>query len=274
MSLIEHLGELRSRLLKSAIAVIACVALTWTYSDRIYSFLVVPAEAALPQGTHLAYTGIADPFILYMKVSLMSAAFLASPILFLQFWLFVSPGLYRKEKRWVIPFVLAASFFFALGGWFAYRAILPLACEFFIGLGNEAGFQPVITVKELLSFELQLILGTAVIFEMPILVFFLTRIGILTPAFLWHYFPHAMVLLWFVAAWVTPPDVFSMVLVGLPMMGLYVLSIGVSWIFQPAKTRARKAAAKPAPADPKIAPPALEAEGPRGGEGAPPGAGA
>jgi len=240
MSILEHLEELRTRILKAGVAIVVCVGVTWAFSDRIYSFLVIPAQKALPEGVKLAYTGIADPFILYMKVALLSAAFLASPFVFTQFWLFVSPGLYRNEKKWVIPFVLATTFFFVLGGGFAYKSILPFACEYFIGVGNSAGFQPVITVKELLSFELQLIMGTAIVFEMPILVFFLTRIGILTPAFLWHYFPHAMVVLWLGAAWLTPPDVFSMILVGVPMTGLYLFSIGVSWVFQPESTRPPK----------------------------------
>jgi sec-independent protein translocase protein TatC len=233
MSILEHLEELRSRLLKSALSVVVAVVLCWNWSREIYNFLVIPATEALPEGTRLAYTGIADPFILYLKVSLMAAAFLATPFVLYQFWLFVSPGLYRKEKRWAFPFVAGATFFFALGGSFSYEVIVPFACRFFVGVGTESGFMPVITVKELLSFELQLILGTALIFELPVVVFFLTRIGILTPSFLWHYFPHSMVALWLAAAWLTPPDVFSMILVGLPMMFLYLFSIGVSWVFQP-----------------------------------------
>jgi sec-independent protein translocase protein TatC len=233
MSILEHLEELRTRILKSALGVVAAVAITWNFSRQIYDFIVIPAKEALPEGTQLAYTGIADPFILYLKVSLLGALFLAAPWLLTQFWLFISPGLYKKEKRWAIPFVGAATFFMVLGAGFAYRVILPFACRFFIGVGNESGFMPVITVKEILSFELQLILGTALIFQLPIVVFFLTRIGILTPTFMWHYFPHSMVALWLMAAWLTPPDVFSMILVGLPMVLLYLFSIGVSWAFQP-----------------------------------------
>ncbi len=253
MSILEHLEELRSRLLKIALSLVVAVVVTWNFSRQIYDFIVIPAKEALPEGVRLAYTGIADPFVLYLKVSLMAALFLAAPAVFAQFWLFVSPGLYKRERRWAIPFVVAATFFFTLGGAFSYKVIVPFACRFFISVGNESGFTPVITVKELLHFELQLILGTAVVFEMPIVVFFLTRIGILTPSFLWHYFPHAMVALWLAAAWLTPPDVFSMILVGLPMMLLYLFSIGVCWLFLP-----RRPAREPA----------FERSGPRRGPAA------
>lgn len=238
MSILEHLEELRSRLLKAALSVVAGFLIAYGFSKQIYDFLVIPAKEALPEGTRLAYTGIADPFVLYLKVALLAGLFISAPLVLTQFWLFVSPGLYRKEKRWAIPFVAFASFFFVLGGGFAYKAILPFACRYFIGVGEEAGFMAVITVKELLAFELQLILGCAVVFEMPVLIFFLTRIGIVTPAFLWHFFPHTMVGLWLLSAWLTPPDVLSMILVGLPMTLLYLFSIGVSWVFLPKRMRA------------------------------------
>lgn len=259
MSILEHLEELRSRLVKAAVSVLAGFIVAYAFSKQIYEFVVIPARDALPEGTRLAYTGIADPFILYLKVSLLAGLFISAPLVLFQFWLFVSPGLYRKEKKWAIPFVAGATFFFTLGGAFAYKAILPFACRYFIGVGEEAGFMPVITVRELLGFELQLILGTALFFELPIVILFLTRIGIVTPAFLWHYFPHTMVGLWFLAAWVTPPDVLSMMLVGFPMTLLYLLSIGISWLFLPGRTRA----------------PSEETPGPAGGGdagGAPPSA--
>ena len=237
MSILEHLDELRSRLLKAALSVLAGMILAYAFSGQIYDFIVRPAKEALPEGTRLAYTGLADPFVLYLKVSLLAGLFISAPLVLLQFWLFISPGLYRKEKRWAFPFVAGATFFFLLGGGFAYRYILPFACRYFIGVGEEGGFMAVITVKELLSFELQLILGTALLFEMPVVILVLTRIGIVTPAFLWHWFPHSMFVLWLIAAWITPPDVLSMILVGLPMTALYIFGIGVSWLFMPRKKR-------------------------------------
>jgi len=233
MSILDHLEELRARLIRTAIAITLGFFVGWYFSEPIYEFVAAPALTELPPGTKLAYTGISDPFLLYTKIALLAGLFIASPYVLWQLWMFVSPGLYRKEKKWVFPFVFFTTLFFFLGGAFAYYAVVPYACSYFISLGNEAGFQPVLTVRELLSFELQLILGTGGIFEMPVLIFFLTRIGVVTPAFLWHYFGHAMFVIWLIAAWVTPPDVFSMMLVGFPMTALYLISIGVSWVFRP-----------------------------------------
>jgi sec-independent protein translocase protein TatC len=241
MSILGHLEELRSRVLRCVLALVAGFALAWSFAPRIYGFIVEPAIAQLPPGVKLAYTGVADPFLLYMKVALVGGLFLALPYVLAELWMFVAPGLYRKEKRWVVPFAAGASFFFFLGAAFAYVAIVPFAVRYFISVGQEAGFQPVITVRELLSFELQMILATGGVFEMPVLVFFLTRVGILTPPFMWHYFGHALFVIWLVAAWVTPPDIFSMMLVGLPMTLLYVLSIGVCRLFLPRRAEATAA---------------------------------
>jgi len=233
MSILEHLEELRSRLVRSSIVVLLAFFVGWYFSPQIYTFLAAPALTELPSGTKLAYTGISDPFLLYMKVALLAGLFLASPYLLWQLWMFVAPGLYRKERRWVIPFVAAATIFFVIGGAFAYYVVVPFTCSYFIALGEEAGFQPVLTVRELLSFELQLIVASGGVFEMPVLVFFLTRIGVVTHTFLWHHIGHAVFVIFLIAAWITPsPDAFSMIVVGAPMTLLYLLSIGVSWIFR------------------------------------------
>jgi len=237
MSFLQHLEELRYRLMRSVIALVVGFFAAWPVSETIYDVLVRPVKGALPEGTKLAYTGISDPFLLYTKISLFAAIFVALPYALLEFWLFISPGLYPREKRWAIPFVVVASFFFFLGAVFAYLVIVPYACQYFIGLGVEAGFQPVITIREVFSFVMQLILATGAIFELPVLVFFLTRIGIVTPAFLWHYFGYAFFAIWFLAAFLTPPDVLSMALVGFPMTLLYLFSILVSWVFLPKELR-------------------------------------
>ena len=237
MSFLQHLEELRSRMLRCLLVLAAAFFAAWPVSGYIYDFLVLPVKASLPAGTRLAYTGLSDPFLLYTKISIFAAVLIGVPYVLLEFWLFVSPGLYSREKRWVIPFVLVASAFFFLGAIFAYEVIVPYACEYFVGLGNEAGFQPVITIKEVFSFVMQMILATGAVFELPVVIFFLTRIGIVTPAFLWHYFGYAFFAIWVVAAIVTPPDVFSMMLVGIPMTLLYLLGMLVSWIFLPRSAR-------------------------------------
>jgi len=233
MSILEHLEELRSRLIRCAIAVTLGFFAGWYFSQPIYDFLVAPVVTELPKGVKLAYTSLSDPFLLYMKVALIAGLFVSLPYVLWQLWMFISPGLYRKEKKWVIPFVTGATAFFVAGAAFAYYVIVPFTCSYFIALGEQAGFQAVITVRELLSFELQLIVATGVVFEMPVLVFFLTRIGLVTPAFMWHYVGHAIFVIFLIAAWITPsPDAFSMIVVGAPMTGLYFLSIGVSWVFR------------------------------------------
>ncbi len=233
MSFLQHLEELRSRLLRCLIALVAGFFLAWPVSGRIHDFLMVPVRGVLPPGARLAYTGISDPFLLYTRISIFAAILVAVPYLLLEFWLFVSPGLYAREKKWVVPFVAIASMFFFAGAAFAYLVIVPYAAGYFIGLGEEAGFQPVITIKEVFGFVMQMLLVTGGVFELPVVVFFLTRIGLLTPPFLWHYFKYAFFVIWFIAAVVTPPDVFSMALVGIPMTLLYLLGILVSWVFLP-----------------------------------------
>ncbi len=233
MSFLQHLEELRARLLRCVLVLAAAFFGAWPVSGYIYEFLVRPVKDSLPAGARLAYTGISDPFLLYTKISIFTAIFVGVPYILAEFWLFVAPGLYPRERRWVVPFVVSASAFFFLGAYFAYLVIVPYACQYFIGLGNDAGFMPIITIKEVFSFVMQMVLATGAVFELPVVIFFLTRIGIVTPAFLWHYFGYAFFAIWFIAAVVTPPDVFSMMLVGIPMTLLYLLGIFVSWASRP-----------------------------------------
>jgi len=230
MSFLQHLEELRARLLRILLALVAAFFLAWPVSGYIYDFLVVPVRQALPAGVKLAYTGISDPFMLYTKISIFAAIFVGLPYTLVEFWLFISPGLYPRERRLAVPFVLLCTLLFMTGSVFAYYVVVPYACIYFIGLGNDAGFQPVITIKEVFSFIMQMILATGGVFELPVVIIFLTRLGLVTPAFLWQYFRYAFFVIWFVAAVVTPPDVFSMMLVGIPMTLLYLIGIGFSWL--------------------------------------------
>lgn len=233
MSFLQHLEELRARLLRSVVALVAGFFIAWPLSDRIYDFIVVPVRESLPEGEQLAYTGLADPFLLYTKLSVFAAIFLALPYVLFEFWMFIAPGLYPRERRYAIPFVVIASLFFFAGAAFAHTVIVPYACAYFVSVGQAGGFDAVITIKEVFSFVIRLILATGAVFELPVIVLFLTRIGIVTPAFLWHYFGYAFFAVWFLAAFMTPPDVVSMVMVATPMTLLYLFSIFVSWVFLP-----------------------------------------
>jgi sec-independent protein translocase protein TatC len=251
MSFLDHLEELRRRLLHSILALVVAFSICWAYAKPIYNFLARPILAALPPGKSLVYTGLPDPFVLYMKVALLAGIFLACPYVLWQLWLFVSPGLYAHERRLAVPFILFATLLFVAGGAFGYYVAFPMACRFFISVGSP--FEPFITIKEYFRLQMQVLLWMGVVFEMPVLIYFLSRIGIVTPRFLWEKFSYAVFIIFVIAAIITPPDVVSQVLLALPMVGLYLIGIAVAWLF----------GARPRPpADPPAGPPPPAEAGP------------
>jgi len=238
MTFLEHLEDLRKRLFYSFIVVIAVVIPAWFFSKDIYNILAIPVTKYLPEGEKLAFTTLTAPFMLYIKTSFLAAIFITSPYIFYQFWLFVAPGLYRKEKKYVIPFVLFTTIFFSLGATFAYFVVFPFACRFFLGLGSE--FQAVITVDKYFSLALRVILGIALVFEMPTLVFFLSRMGLVTSKWMLKNFKYAVLAIFIIAAIITPtPDMVTQSIIAFPMLGLYGLSILIAFFSQ--KKRDKKA---------------------------------
>jgi sec-independent protein translocase protein TatC len=242
MSLLEHLEELRKRLLFSVVALFVGFAACVAVAKPIYRFLARPIEPYLPEG--LSFLRVTDPFLVYMKVALIASVFLVSPLLLYQFWRFVAPGLYRREKRMALPFILFGSSFFLAGGAFGYFIAFPLAVRFLLDLGGD--FQPVITVDSYLNFLIVVLLGLGVMFELPIVIFMLSTLGVVTPRFLMRHFRWAVLLIFVLAAVVTPtPDVFNLCVVALPTIGLYLLGVGAAAVAQVFKRRrqAREAAA-------------------------------
>jgi sec-independent protein translocase protein TatC len=236
MSLIQHLEELRKRILWSlaftAIAFFPCFAKV----DLILGFLQKPIMAILPAGKKLAYMGITDPIILYFKVAGLAALFVASPFLLYQVWRFISPGLYRRERRYVLPFIFFGTFFFLAGGAFAYKIAFPYAARFLIEIGSQ--FEPVLTIERYFGFEMQVILGLGLIFEMPIVIFTICEVGLVTPGFLIKHFRYAILIIFIIAAIVTPtPDVFNMCVFAAPMLGLYLLGVGAAALSQALRRR-------------------------------------
>src|SRR5436309_5540773 len=150
MSFLDHLDELRKRLIVSILALLVGFIACWSFADKIYGFLQMPLIKVLPAGEKLAYTRLTAPFILYMKVALLAGIFVAAPVILFQLWLFISPGLYKRERRMAAPFIIGATFFFLLGGYFGFHYILPGTCKFFIETG--AKFKQVITVDDYFSF--------------------------------------------------------------------------------------------------------------------------
>jgi len=230
MSFLDHLDELRKRLIVSIIALIAGFLVCWGFADKIYGFLQAPLIKVLPPGEKLAYTRLTAPFILYMKVAFLAGIFVAAPIILLQLWLFIAPGLYKRERRLAAPFIIGATIFFILGGYFGYRVLLPGMCTFFVETGKQ--FKQMITIDDYYSFSSTIILATGAVFETPILIFFLARLGIVTPAFLMQKFKWAVVLAFIISAIVTPtPDMMTQTMLALPMIGLYLLGVAVAYLF-------------------------------------------
>lgn len=231
MSFLDHLEELRKRLIVAIIAIGVAFLVCWNFADKIFAWIEAPLTKFLPPTDQkLAYTHLTEPFMLYMKVAFFTAIFVSSPILMWQVWRFISPGLYKRERRYAAPFIIFATLFFLLGGYFGYRVILPGACAFFVETGKQ--FKQMIKVDEYFSFASTLILAAGVVFETPILIFFLARLGIVTPAFMLQKSKWAIVLAFIIAAVLTPsPDMVNQSLLALPMIGLYFLGVGVAFLF-------------------------------------------
>jgi sec-independent protein translocase protein TatC len=230
MSFLDHLEELRKRLVISILAVFGGFLASWHYAETIFGFLQQPLVRYLPPGDKLAYTRLTAPFFLYMKVAFFAGLFVASPIVMLQLWLFIAPGLYKHERRYAAPFIIFASIFFIAGGYFGYRVLLPGTCAFFVETGRE--FKQMITVDDYFSFANVIILASGLVFETPILIFFLARLGIVTPAFLLQKFKYAVVLAFIVSAIVTPtPDMVTQTALAVPMILLYLLGIAIAFVF-------------------------------------------
>jgi sec-independent protein translocase protein TatC len=230
MSFLDHLEELRKRLIVSSLAIVVGFFVCWSFAERIFGILQAPLTRFLPPGDKLAYTRLTAPFFLYMKVAFFSGLFVAAPVILLQIWLFITPGLYRRERRMAAPFIIFGTLFFLVGGYFGYRYLLPATCSFFVETGKQ--FKQMVTVDDYFSFASTIILACGVVFETPLIIFFLARLGIVTPAFLMQKFKYAIVLSFIVAAIVTPtPDMVTQSALAVPMILLYLIGVAVAYVF-------------------------------------------
>ncbi len=237
MTFLEHLDDLRKRLFNSAIALVICFIPGWIFAKDIYAILAKPVTKYLPEGTKMVYTTLTAPFMLYMKVGFLAAIFVASPFIFLQIWYFIAPGLYQKERKYVIPFVVMTTGFFAMGALFGYFLVFPWACRFFISLGKD--FAPVITVDQYFGFALKVLLGIAAVFELPTLIFFLAKIGVVTASWMIRNFKYAVLGAFIIAAVITPtPDMVTQSIVAVPMLVLYGISIVIALVVGKKKKKA------------------------------------
>ncbi len=225
-SFFDHLTELRVRLVRALLGVAVGVAVAGWFSDRIFRWVMEPVLASLPEGQRaLNYTSYLEPFLVYLKVALYGGTFLAAPWVLFQLWLFVAPGLYKREKSLVIPFVAIGTLLFYCGVAFTYFAVMPFA---FPALASIAGpdMRPILTMREQLTLVLAMMLGFGVVFEIPVIIAFLAMIGLVTPEFLAKYRRHAIIVNVILAAILTPTgDPFNLFLMAAPMVVFYEVGI-------------------------------------------------
>jgi sec-independent protein translocase protein TatC len=230
MTLLDHLDELRRRLFNSAIAIFVAFIGCWYFSPTIFHWLEKPFLAAVPEGEQLAFTDLAGPFMLYVKVALLAAIFVSSPVILTQVWMFIRPGLYRRERRMALPFIFFTSLFFVAGGYFGYLVAFPMVVRFLLSVGEN--FKQVVTIQTYFNMMTKILLGLGLVFEMPMLIFFLARLGIVNARMLLRWFKWAVFLIFVVAAIITPtPDIATQTVFAVPMILLYLLGVGIAAIF-------------------------------------------
>ncbi|HWZ50855.1 MAG TPA: twin-arginine translocase subunit TatC [Granulicella sp.] len=234
MSLMEHLDELRKRLIHSVLYLVLGFIVAYIFHVKLYAFIQAPLDQLhIP----LNYTHPTDGLNLYLKTSLYGGAILASPFILYQVWLFISPGLYRHEQRYVVPFMAATVTLFLGGAWFGYRYVLPGALNVLInGFGKQ--FHPIITIDDYTGFFLAIVLALGATFELPVIIFFLALFGIVDGKFLLKHVRYAILLIFIITAVICPlPDVFSMCLFASPMLVLYFIGVGAAFLVNPSKKK-------------------------------------
>ena len=239
MHILGHLNELRRRITYALLSVGVGFACCWHFSGAIYGYLQRPifkALAAHRLSQQLVYLNPTEPFNLYLKISFLAGIFLACPFILYQVWMFIAPALYRREKRYFAPFLISTVALFVAGGFFGYKLAYPAALDFLIGYGAQ--FQPMITVTEYTNLFMTIILGLGTVFEMPILIFFLSFMGIVSARWLWRNLRYSILAIFVLAAIFTPTtDIMNMCIFAAPMIALYLAGIGVAWLVHPTRRR-------------------------------------
>ena len=227
MSLVDHLEELRWRILKSLGSVLIMSIITFNFSNELVEILISPATS-IKSDLNLQVLTIQGMFLLKWNLSIIGGIILSLPVITIQVWKFLSPGLYDKEKKILLPLILTAFLCFILGGIFAYTVVLPFSLDFFASM-ITAYIQNNFSINYYFSFVLSLIIGAGIIFELPIVSFLFSSIGLINPTFLRNYRREAIAITVILSAIITPPDPISLIIMSIPMLILYEISIAVSW---------------------------------------------
>ena len=241
MTFLEHLDELRRRLVFSALSVLAAFVVAFFFNEPIFDFLMKPLKEAIePLGGMMIATALTENFVLRLKMSFLVALVGSTPLWLGQVWGFVAPGLYTHERHLAVPFILVGSVFFIAGAVFCHYVLFPAAAAFLgaFGGGGE-DFEIRYRISEAFSFYSRLVLGTAVVFQIPSLALLLSRMGLITPRFLIRYFKYAILLIFVLAALLTPPDPTTQIILAGPMICLYGLSVGIAWLGNRMRQRKR-----------------------------------
>ncbi|XPV70211.1 MAG: twin-arginine translocase subunit TatC [Halarcobacter sp.] len=228
-----HIADLRKRLIYSALTLIVAFFACFSFYEPILQWMMVPVEAVLPANSHMVAVEIQETFFTALKVAFFSGFIVSLPVIFWQMWLFLAPGLYEHEKKLVIPFVIFATTMFLMGSSFAYYVVVPFGFEFLINFGS-AVVTVLPSIGKYVGFFTKLLFGFGVAFELPVITFFLAKIGLVDDRMLKDFFKYAVVLIFIFAALLTPPDVLTQFLMAGPLILLYGLSIYIAKIFNPA----------------------------------------
>jgi sec-independent protein translocase protein TatC len=253
MTIWEHLEELRSRVIKMMGAFLIGAIVAWVYHENILRILAQPfveawnSNAELKGVAALYYPAPASAFIAYVRLSALTGIVAALPIILWQIWSFVAPGLYSREKRFAIPFVVTSCLLFAGGGYFGWKIAFPAAFQFLLGFGGDVGSSfkvvPTVMVPDYIEFVMHMLLAFGIAAELPVLVFFLSVAGVVTHRHLIKFARYFVVIAFVISAIITPPDPMSQLLLAIPLCLLYVVSIGVAWLFSRKRVAAEDAAA-------------------------------
>lgn len=227
---LSHLTELRNRLLIAVVAFGIALVFTYSFKEQIFGILMQPFVAVMPKGSSFIFTSVTEAFMAYFKLSIVAAVFLASPVVLYELWMFVAPGLYEKEKRYVFPFIIFGSALFVIGALFCYFLVMPFLFSFFVDFGGSF-VTPMPSLKEYIGLAIKLLVMFGLMFELPLLVYYLAKIGVIKHQTLARKRRYAILGIFVVSAVITPPDVASQMLMVVPMYGLYEVSIVIARVF-------------------------------------------